>query len=56
MKPFGSKELVDTVEMRLNRVKSLTAGNKSLQDSINNARHIQDVILPLDSALSLTLE
>ena len=32
VKPFGSKELVDTVEMRLNRVKSLTAGNKSLQD------------------------
>jgi len=56
VKPFGSKELVDTVEMRLNRVKSLTAGNKSLQDSINNARHIQDVILPLDSALSQTFE
>lgn len=51
VKPFRNEELLAAIEMRLKRVKSLTDGQKSLEDSINNAKHIQDVILPMDSAL-----
>ena len=46
IKPFRNEELLAAIEMRLKRVKSLTDGQKSLEDSINNAKHIQDVILP----------
>ena len=51
IKPFSNQELIDTVAMRLERVKSIKSDNKNLKDSINNAKNIQNVILPKDDEI-----
>lgn len=51
IKPFSNQELIDTVAMRLDRVKSIKNDSKNLKDSINNAKNIQNVILPKDAEI-----